>query len=271
MSAHLRAALSLSEHDGNPALTAALAKVRRYYKLSASTPNAGEYDSITEIRGGSPITASGVRKPAVGASANNLPTAVFDGTDVCLQPLESGNNGTAAWWMFFRFKPADFGATQRIYSAVSAGLSGAASANRCRFQVNGSTGLIAWDIFVSGANGQTYTTATAFTAAAWGDAYLQFDGSRTNEHDTDGATSDAKIRICINGSFTALTKSAIGSGGTVTALNAATGNATIGGSNDSDTPVSPIRNGGALGDILQGDTPLTSAELSAIRALDVRT
>lgn len=252
-------------------LTAALNKTKRYYRLASSTANAGEYDSIVEVNGGSPMTSSGVRKPAASTSVNGLPVAVYDGTDVMLQPLESGNNGTASWWIFFRFKPADLGASQRIYSAVGATLSGSASANRCRFQIVGGTGLVAWDVFVSGSNGQTYTSAAAFAAGSWNDAYLQFDSSRTNEFDSDGATADAKIRVCINSSFTALSKSAIGSGGTVTALNAATGNATIGGSNNSDTPVSPIRNGGALGDILQGDTPLTSAELSAIRALDVRT
>lgn len=256
----------------NPALRSALGKTKRWYRLLSSTANAGEYDTVVEAFGGTSITQPGaVRKPAAATAANGLPVATFDGTDVWLQPLQTGNVGTALWWMLFRIKPADLAANQKIHQITAPGLAGSADVSRSRVELP-TTGKLSFDIFSSGSNGRNYLTTATMTAAAWNSGYIQWDASKTAECDTDGSTTDAKLRIAINGAFTPIAASNLGTGGVPTALLAATGSAVIGGANDADAPVSPIRNNGQLGPgLMFGDTSLTAAELAALLAIEFPT
>lgn len=247
--------------------------VKRWYRLAASTPSSGEYDSVTEVLGGSPIVQTDAdRKPAAATAANGLPVATFDGTDVWLQTLESGNSDTAKWWLFFWFKPVDFGASQGVHAATGSGLSGSASANRTRVSVVATSGKLSFDIFSSGFNGRNYLTAGGLTSGAWNCGYIQYDNSKTDECDTTGSNADAKVRIAIGTTFQALTASDVGTGGVPTQLASATGSVVMGASNDSDTPVAAIRNGGQLGpNLYNGDASLTTAQLAALAGFEVPT
>jgi len=252
------------------ALAAALGKVKREYSLVASTAVAGEYATVVETRGGTSLAQTDAnRKPAAATAANGLPVATFDGTDVLVQTLESGNNGTSQWWIAGYFKPASLASAQGIYRCRTAG---GASVQRLDVTVN-ADGSLQFLAFVSGFNGRSYTTpASLFTAGAWTFFYIQFDSSKTNEADTAGSDADAKTRIFVGTIARAITAANVGTGGTVSALLAATGTAIVGGNNDSSTPVLPILDGGQLGPRLYfGDAPLTVAELAALAGLEVPT
>jgi hypothetical protein len=256
-----------------PLVPLTISSVKRWYRLAASTPVSGEYSSVTEVLGGTAIVQTDAdRNPAAATAANGLPVATFDGSDVWLQTLESGNNGTDKWWLFFWIKPADFGATQQLYTATASGLSGSASVSRVRVDLAATSGKVSLYIFSSTFSGRNYLTAGNLTAAAWNCGYIQYDNSKTNECDTTGSDADAKVRIAIGTTFQALTPSDFGSGGVPTQLASATGSVVLGGANDSDTPVSPLRNGGQLGpNLYNGDTSLTTAELAAIVGFEVPT
>ena len=250
-------------------------KIQRWYRLAASTPVSSEYETVAEYLGGTAISQTDAdRKPAAATAANGLPVATFDGTDVWLQTLESGNDGTAKWWTALRVKPADFGGSQALHYIMGAGASGLASSNRTRLFLNSATGVPVFDILTSAAaiNGRRYTAGTALTAAVWSHLYVQWDNTRTAECDTDGLTEDAKLRLFLGNTALALTASDMGTGGTPAALLSATGSAIIGGSNDSDTPVAPLRNGGQLGpNWFFGSEPLTAVELALLNAFEVPT
>lgn len=251
-----------------------ISSVKRWYRLAASDSGTGEYPVVEEVLGGTDITqADADRQPAATTSANGLPTATFDGTDVWMQTLESGNNGTAKWWMLMRVNPADLSALQRLYNCTLGGLGGSASATRMRISLAATTGRPSADVFVSGNNGRTYVaTLAGASAAAWTSLYFQFDNTKTDEADGDGLNDDAKFRIALGTTFAALTASDIGTGGTPAALLAVTGTAEIGASSNSDTPTSPLRNGGRLGpNLFFGDEPLTPAQLARLVAFEVPT
>lgn len=242
---------------------AQISSVKRWYRLAASTPVSSEYETVTEVLGGTAISQTDAdRKPAAATSANALPVATFDGTDVWVQTLESGNNATAKWWMAFRIKPADFGAGQQVYAAMTAA---GASVQRMRMNLSNTTGVPTISIFTSGFNGRVYTAGTALTAAAWNHLYVQWDNTKTAECDTDGATSDAKLRLFLGTTALALTAADEGTGGTPAALLSATGTVTLCAANDADAPVSPLRNGGQVGpNWFFGEEPLTAAQLAAL-------
>jgi hypothetical protein len=245
-------------------------KVKRWYRLAASTPVSSEYETVEEVLGGTDITQTDAdRKPAAATSSNGLPVATFDGTDVWVQTLESGNNGTSKWWMLIWVKPADFGATQHVLNCQ--GVSGA-SLQRMTLALGNGTGILTFDIFVSGFNGRKYATGTALTAGGWNCLYIQFDNTRTSECDPDGDVEDAKIRIALDGTFLALTPSDVGTGGTVSALLSATGTACIGAANNSDTPTAPYRSGGQFGpNLFFGTDPLTETELALLVGFEAPT
>ncbi len=249
----------------NP-FTVTSGKALRWYDLQNSTAVSAEWPTVLERNGGTSITqADSDRQPAAATSANGLNVATFDGTDVWMQTLESGNNGTAQWWMYMRVRPADFGAQQRLYNCTLGGLGGSASATRMRISLNGTTGRVSTDVFVSGNNGRNYTaTSVGATAGTWNSIYVQFDSSLTDEADGDGLNDDAKFRLALGTTFLALTGADVGTGGAVTALLAVTGTAEIGASSNSDTPASPLRNGGQMQLMAFGTAPLSAAELAAL-------
>jgi hypothetical protein len=237
-------------------------KATRIYDLQRSTAVSAEWPTVTEVLGGTALTQTDTdRKPAAATSANGLNVATFDGTDVLLQTLESGNNGTTKWWFYFRVKFADLAAQQQVYAAMVAN---GASANRSRIAVP-SSGRISFDIFMAGFNGRNYLTAGSFSAGVWQSGYVVFDSTKTSEADTTGSNDDAKVRVALGNTFQALTAADVGTpGGVPSALLAATGVTTLFAATDSDTPSSPLRNGGQTQLMAFGSEPLTAAELAAL-------
>lgn len=246
-------------------------EIKRWYNLVASTAVASEWETVVESFGGTPLTQVGaVRKPAADVSANGLPVATFDGTDVWRLTLESGNNSTAQWWMYFRIKPFDFGASQQVLSMMN-GADGVA-ANRQRISVSNTTGRVSFDIFVSGFNGRNYATAGGLTVSAYNGVYVQFDGLGSAECDLTGSDTTAKTRIAIGNTFQALTPSDQGTGGVPTALLATTGFGTFGAASNTDTAIAAMRPGTVFGPaIFFGDVPLSAAKLANLNAFLVPT
>lgn len=239
-----------------------IAAVKRIYSLEASTPVSGEYSSVVEMRGGSPLVqTSANRKPAASTSANGLPVAVFDGSDMWSYTLESGNNGTAKWFLAFRLNPSQVPATQHTWDAMTVGGS---SIQRMQTVLT-STGTFGIDLFSSGFNGRAYRTVGTLTAGAWVHIYVAFDNSKTAEFDTDGATVDSKLRIAFGTTFQTITASDLGTGAAPASLQSATGTGMVGAANDSDTPVAPLQNNTLWGPYTYtGDAGLSDGELAAV-------
>lgn len=249
------------------------APIKRWYRLAASTPNAGEYDTITEVFGGAAVVQTDADRKPAAATSNGLPVATFDGTDVMLitlDPAGSGNNGTSQWWTAFRFKPAGFNSSQTFLGWTSA--AGTAPNKLAVGFPNDGTGKITFTVFASGFNGRVYTTTGGVVDATWNHVYVQFDGTRTNEFDSDGLTSDAKVRVFVGNTALAITAGDSGTGGTASALLSSVGTAALGGGNDVDAPSGPLRNGAQMGpNLLFGTTPLSAAQLAAIVNFEVPT
>jgi hypothetical protein len=255
------------------ALVAVLAAgnvITAWYRLAASTAVAGEWESVTEVLGGTPLTqVAAIRKPAEAASANGLPIATFDNTDVWVQTLESGTNGTTQWWIAFRVKPVDFGSTQMIVGSTSAA---GTAPNKLSVNMESITGKLVFTVFSSAFNGRVYTSTNALTAGVWNHGYILFDGLRTAEFDPDGLTADAKVRMFIGTVASPITAIDTGTGGAVSALLASVGTAAIGAANNVDAPAGPLRNGTQLGpNFFCGKAPLTTAQLAAMVAFEVPT
>lgn len=237
-----------------------LSKVVSWLRLASSSQSGGEWTpSIVDvINAGNPVTQTDTdRRTAVGASANGLPTMVFDGSDVHVWPLSNSiNNMTTKigyWWWY---KPATVTGTQRQLTVAS---TGGASLNKIQTYASGAT----WrtEIYISGNNGRVGTTpAATLTAGAWHALYLQYDSSRGG---------DANLVKYINGVAQSLTMVDQGAGGTLTVLQQPTGNMIIGGFNDSDTPTNPIVNLGEWGpNVFIFNDNLTAAEIAAILAFE---
>lgn len=238
-------------------------KVSGWLRLAASDQSGGEWTpSIVDVRNaGSPMVQTGaVRRAAVGASANGLPTMVFDGTDVHLWPQSPAHSATTKVGLWLRFKPASVAGLQRLYS-VAAGVVGSGT-NRIQFYSSGA--VLICECYISGADGRSFASpAATLTAAAWHAIYMQYDSSRGG---------DANLQIWVNGVSLALTPSNIGAGGTLTTLPAATGSALFGGGSDSDTPVQAIANGGEIGpNSFALSDNLTVAEEANLRGFEVPT
>lgn len=213
-------------------------KVSGWIRLAASSQSGGEWTpSIVDVlNGGSPIVQTDVdRRAAVGASANSLPTMVFDGTDVHLWPQSPAHSSTAKVGIWLWYRPATVSGIQRLYG-VANGVAGSGS-NRLQFYANGST--LSCEAYITGADGRSATTPSlTLTAGVWHALYVQYDSSRGG---------DDNLRIYVNGVLPSLVYANVGAGGTLAALPAATGNALVGAGTDSDTPVQAIANGGMLG------------------------
>jgi hypothetical protein len=248
-------------------------KITRWYNIAASNAVAGELESVTEVLGGPALTqVSAVRKPALVSSVNSLPVAQFDGSDVWLQTLDTpgtGNNGTSKWWVAMRVRPADLSATQTLLGWTSAA---GTAPNKLQATVINTTGQIMFTVFVSGFNGRLYLTAGGISALAYSHVYIQFDNTRTDEADTTGLITDAKVRMFIGNTAQAITPSDSGTGGVVAALLSSVGTACIGAANNTDAPAGPLRNGGIIGpNIMFGIEPLTADELANLVAFMVPT
>lgn len=227
-----------------------------WLRLAASTAVSGEWPTVVDVLNpGSPMTQpSANRKAAVGASANGLPTMVFDATDVYSWPYSPAHSSTTKVGIWLRYKPSTVSGTQRLY--------GDSFANRLQFYAT--TSKLQCECYISGANGRFGATPTgALVAGAWHAIYLSYDSSRGG---------DGNLQIWVNGVNLTLTYGNLGVGGTLGALQAATGSTLVGGGTDTDTPANPIANLGEIGpNIYAENDNLTVAQELALRTFEAPT
>jgi hypothetical protein len=215
-------------------------KVSAWLRLAASQQSGGEWTPsiIDVLNAGSPMVQTDTdRRAAVGTSGNGLPTMVFDGTDIHLWPLSPGHSSTTKVGLWLWYKPATVSGAQYLYRAAAG--QGGQSFNRIDFYAFGST--LVCEVSVTNTTGRSGATASGtLTAGAWHAIYMQYDSSRGG---------DANLAVYVGGVSKSLTFANIGTGATLTTLQAATAaaNALIGGATDSDTPVAAIANLGELG------------------------
>jgi hypothetical protein len=243
-------------------LTVATSKMAGWLRLAASSQSGGEWTpSIVDIlNAGSPVVQTDVdRRAAVGASANGLPTMVFDTPgDVHLWPVSPTHNSTSKWGLLFWFKPASLPAIQTIYSCVNGG------SNR-RAHVMALNATVAGFIYADNFNARKGVTPNVLTVGVWTCIYMKFDGS---------LTGDARLAIFIDGVQQSLTYSDGDGVGAVmpAALRAAAGNALIGGATDTDTGSNPITSNGQLGpNIIPFNDSLNAPELAAFQGFEAPT
>jgi hypothetical protein len=210
--------------------------LKGWLRLADSTQSGGEWTSIVDVLNpGSPMVQTDVdRRAAVGASANGLPTMVFDATDVHLWPVSPAHSSTTKVGIWLWYKPATIVGTQFLYNVQNA-VAGSATRRLAIFQ-NGAT--LQFTAYLDNFNGRSGATGAILSAGVFAAHYFQYDSSRGG---------DANIAIFSGGVAQSLAYSNDGAGGVLGALQAASGSAVIGGSTDSDTPSNPIANGGQLG------------------------
>lgn len=246
MSQHLRAGLGLGDvrrqlaGGSNGFLPTDTGKASGWLRLAASQQSGGEWTpSIVDILNpGNPVTQTDTdRRSAVGASANGLPTMVFDGSDVHVWPLNAAiNNMATKLGLWFWFKPASLAAVQSLFPVRNG--TGGASTRKLDIRIN-TDGSWTAQIFVDGTNGRALTTgAGRFSVGAWTAGYFRYDSS---------VGGDGCVKLYTLGVDESLSGANLGTGGTLGALMQPTGNMLIGGTDNTDTPGSPILSGGEIG------------------------
>jgi hypothetical protein len=248
---------------------AQVSAIKAWLRLAASTAVSAEWETVVDVLNSNPAAQTDAdRKPAAATSANSLPVATFDGTDVWVWPIAASNHSTDKWEILLWIKPASLGAAQRVFACDT---SGGASLNRIRVTIS-ATGTVDVLVFISNADGRQFSTPAVISAASWAFIRVAYNSSATNEADTDGLTADAKVRVFVGGAARALTGANVGAGGTIGALRTATGSNVVGAANDSDTPVSPLLNGGQTGpNIWIANAVLTTAEATNLQSFEAPT
>lgn len=214
--------------------------VGAWYRMAASVPVSSEWETVTDVLGGSALVQTDSdRKLAAGASSNGLPIGTYDGTDVVRMPLGSNNFSTSkfglAYWLRLQSVSSQY---------LFAMLLGTAGVHVMTLIVTTGGRLVLTIYIGNNVNGRIYTTAaSAVTAGVYQFHRVQLDMTKTAECDTDGLTEDAKVRIFINEVASPLTPTDEGAGGTLTTLRTPTGAALFGAANDSDTPSGALDNG----------------------------
>lgn len=239
--------LWLPRHVRGPLLNAGafspaqISAVAAWLRLAASTQSGGEWTSVTDVLNPSnPATQTDVdRRYAVGTSANNLPTAVADGSDMLLWPLASNNNqqtkfGFACWVQFAAVAAAD----QILYAVFNA----AGGANKRKIQTGIATSQIrtsVWADEISSTGRNINSAASTVPAATWKFFRLQYDSSVGG----DGCVAHYLDEVLIAQSG----NTNIGAGGTLGVMATATGNAVIGSQDDQDAPTRALVNNSIIG------------------------
>jgi hypothetical protein len=200
-----------------------LGKVSAWLRLQSSAQAAGEFTDWVDVLNSNPGVINAARRPAVGAAANSLPVAVFATNDAVAWPLATGNSdrdnrGYAFWFNFTS------SAGTQVLLATNQGTNGASVRQQTVFSTGGRN--INFDNYISGADGRQGASAGNVLAAAgtWCWVRLHYKSS--------GATEADRALLYVDGALKTLTFSAIGAGGTLGTLPAATGNTIIGNFND---------------------------------------
>src|SRR5688572_12303643 len=246
--------------------------VTAWYRMAASTPVSGEWQTIANVLGGAAIVQNDTdRRLAAGTSVNGLPIGTYDGTDVLRMPLSATNfNATkfgAALWLRLPHT-----GTQYLLSIAST------DAGVTSLFWGITTGEVLWVEINVGGNfsGRHYETpASTVAAGVWFFARLQFDASKTAECDTTGSNADAKLRVFVGEVARALTAVSFGGGTPPTSLrtpNLSGGAAIWGAAADADAPAGAVDANGLHGPntFILLETP-TAAQGLALRDFEVPT
>lgn len=231
-------------------------RVSGWLRLAASDQSGGEWTpSIVDVlNAGSPMVQTDVdRRAAVGSSANGLPTMVFDGSDVHLWPQSPAISATTKQGIWLWYKPGTAVGQQMLLTCASNGSLGSDNRRLTLFGLNAALNV---EAYITDTAGRSFSMASVLAAGVWIAIYVQYDSSRGG---------DANMAVYLNGVLQSPTVSDIGVGGTLTTLQAASGSATVGANNDSDTPVVPIANGGQIGpNIFAFNDNLSLDEIAAL-------
>jgi len=246
--------------------------VTAWYRMAASTPVSGEWQTIANVLGGAAIVQNDTdRRLAAGTSVNGLPIGTYDGTDVLRMPLSATNFNATKFGVALHIKLANTG-TQYLFAIYN----NDATVRVLTWGI-ASTGKLWGEIYIgTNVDGRYFESPNnVVVASSYLFLRLQIDMTRTAECDTNGATADAKLRMFVNESAVALTGSSFGVGGTITTLrtpNLSTGAAVFGGVADTDNPPGPLDNNTAHGPntYILLDTP-TAAQGLALRNFEVPT
>lgn len=238
-------------------------KLSSWVRLENSSQSAGEWNSFLDVLAASTLPQTDAdRKAAVGTSANGLPTAVFDGSDMYLWPLNGSiNNMTTKLGFWFWFKPAAVASIQRLLNCTIAAGGAATFEKFSLYTVNQTLQI---EIYVTNATGRVATTASnVLTAATWHSIYMQYDSSRGG---------DPNLALYVNGSAVTMNYANIGAGATLSVLQAPTGNIVVGAFNNSDTPTQPIETNGELGpNMFAFNDNLQPGEIAALQLFEAPT
>ena len=224
-------------------LPSQLGPVGAWYRMAASTPVSGEWETIVDVLGGASLVQTDAdRKLDHGVSGNALPVGYYDGSACVRMPLGANNFSTSkfgvAWWQ----QAATVSGSQYRFNIYNNDASVRVLTLR---QFNATLTV---DVYIAtNVDGRAYTTGSALTAGAWQYVRLQIDMTKTNEFDATGVDTDAKVRLLLGETGLALTASDIGLGGALTVLRSPTGAAIFGGLNDADAPTAPVVSGTAHG------------------------
>ena len=230
-------------------------KISAWLRLSVSTINSGEYDTVVDVLNSNPTSQADTdRKPAAATSANGLPVMTFDGSDMLVWPLIAANNSTTKIGWAFWYKPAS---TSGVVQEMITIFNGSGGASAKKLQLYQFSSQIFGEAYISGSDGRAANTPSSTVASGtWVWVRLDYDSSRGG---------DDNLRLYINGSLPSITYGNLGVGGTLTTLPAATGNALIGSLIDSDAGSAPLLNGAQIGpNIFTLNANLTAAEETAL-------
>jgi hypothetical protein len=148
----------------------------------------------------------------------------FTGADALAWPLAASNNSVNQWGFAGWFKPDAVAVTRMLWFCFTG--SGAASLNRVQLYFN--VTQVVGQAYINNTAGRFGQTALGLVNTGW--QFLTF------EYDGGGATEPEKLVITLAGIARTLTFANLGSGGTLGALPAPTGNGLIGAAAASANP-----------------------------------
>jgi hypothetical protein len=235
--------------------------VSAWLRLAASTPVGGEYTVIVDVLNSNPtVQAGSARWPAAATSANGLPVATWDGTDVLTWPLAASNSATQKWGLQLWFKPpANISTRQRI---LHIGFADAFPKVQVDVVNNGIS--VQWSR--DGTNGRQWTITSGVTASVWQCLRLAFDGTQATDA-TIMRHFINEVDLTASGSFVD-----VGTGGAMTSLSNPGGLILLGGGSNSDTPAVPLLAGFQTGPnwLIMNNT-ITTAQGAALMAFEAPT
>ena len=210
-----------------------------WLRLAASTPNAGKYDVIANVRVPSNPTNQVVsgRRPTAATSANSLPICNWSGSNILAWPIVASNNSTTKFGFSVWVKPVNLGSRQRLLHCSSG-----TNADRIILDiVGGGVGLTFMN--TGAANGRSWEKLSGLTVNVWQFVRVQFDGTQSGDSNI--------MRVFVNEiEITSPTITVQGTGAPMTALHAPSTSLTYligGGVFDQDAVIAPLLNGTLTG------------------------